>query len=89
MDACQGLERRRRDFADEPDVELLGNETVVVSRPRSRSGSRPGPKHSPRHDRTTHGPNGTPGPPGRRLIGETPGGGRASAPGNRYLSDGP
>jgi hypothetical protein len=39
MHPCQDLGRRRRDFADEAAVDLPGNETVVVSRPRSRSGS--------------------------------------------------
>jgi hypothetical protein len=47
MHPCQGLGRRRRNFADEAAVDLPGNETVVVSRPRSRSGSTPGPDGLP------------------------------------------
>jgi hypothetical protein len=47
MHPCQDLGRRRRDFADEAAVDLPGNETVVVSRPRSRSGSTPGPDGLP------------------------------------------
>jgi hypothetical protein len=42
MHPCQGLGRRRRDFADEPGVDLLSNQPVVVSRPESRSGSKLG-----------------------------------------------